>query len=109
LAGLAASVILGCALVPSLGLAGVIIARLAANGAALAVALGLACSQGFQCQKATLLILALPLVVSLGPWPALATLAALALTLPFDRGLFTPEEKQRLASVWPQLLRKRLP
>ncbi len=109
LAGLVGNVVLGCALVPWLGLAGVIIARLAANGAALAVALWLSCRQGFQCQKATLLVLALPLLVSLGPWPALAAVCALLLSVPFNHSLFTLEEKQRLGSVWSSLIRRLLP
>lgn len=109
LAGLVASVVLGCALVPWLGLAGVILARLAANGTALAVAIWLSSTQGFRCQKATLLVLALPLLVSLGPWPALAATGALLLTLPFKHGLFTTEEKDRLVSIWPTLVRKVLP
>lgn len=109
LAGLVGNVVLGCTLVPWLGLTGVIIARLAANGAALAVALWLSCKQGFQCQKATPLFAALPLLVSLGPWPALAVVCALFVSLPFNHSLFTLEEKARLGSVWSSLIRRLLP
>lgn len=108
-AGLAGSIVLGGALVPWLGLAGVIIARLVANGTALATAVWLACRQGFACQKSTAVVLALPLLVSLGPWTALAAVGGLLLTLPLEHGLFSREEKQRLATVWSIVIRKVLP
>lgn len=109
LAGLAGNVILGCALVPWLGLSGVIIARLSANGAALAVALWLSCRQGFECQKTTLLVMALPILVPLGPWPALAAVCAILASFPFHHSLFTPEEKRRISSVWSSLIRRLQP
>lgn len=97
LGGLALSVPLNLLLLPRWGLPGAVLATAAAN----ALALGLICffnrRLGFRLDGGARLVLALPMVVCLGPWTAALTLALVAAETVWGTRLFTPEEKRHLA------------
>jgi O-antigen/teichoic acid export membrane protein len=99
LVGLAVNVLLNLLLLPRLGLLGAVLATSAANALVLALVCTFGRIAGFQMDRSTWVLLALPLVLCLGPGAAAGVLAILVLDgLVFDR-LLTREEKKLLTGA----------
>jgi len=112
LMGVAVNVGLSCLLLPRLGLLGAVLAAAAANGTALLLVLVCSRRLGLQVHRGTTATLLLPLAVSLGPWIALAVLAAFALEIAGSERLWSRQEKQEVlagAAHYLRQLRARLP
>jgi len=94
--GLAISVPMNLFLLPRLGLEGAVLSTAAAN----ALSLGLICffnrRLGFHFDDGVKLILALPLVLCLGPWAAVLSLAAVMADAVWADRLLSSEEKRLL-------------
>lgn len=102
LIGLAANVGLNLLLLPRLGLLGAVLATTAANLAVVLLVSAFNHLLGFRMDRGAWLVLALPLLIPLGPWVGLAFLLAIVLeTFVSDRFL-SREEKQQLAEGWRQ-------
>lgn len=71
------------------------------TAAANAVSLGLICvfnrRLGFRLDNGATLVLALPMVVCMGPWAAMLALVAVAAAALWGNRLLSPDEKRRLA------------
>jgi O-antigen/teichoic acid export membrane protein len=95
--GLILNVLLNLVLLPRLGLEGAVLSTAAAN----ALSLGLIClfnrRLGFSLDDGAKLVLLLPVVVCLGPWVAVFTLLAVAVTALCGNRLLSPQEKRLLA------------
>jgi O-antigen/teichoic acid export membrane protein len=106
LLGVAVNVGLSFLLLPRMGLLGAVLAAAAANGTALGLVLACSRRLGLKIHRGTVATLFLPLAVSLGPWIALATLAAFALEIAGSDRLFSHEEKQEILAGAAQYLRR---
>jgi PST family polysaccharide transporter len=106
LTGLLANVGLNLLLLPRLGLLGAVLATTAAN----LIALLLICTfnhwLGFRMDRGIWVVLALPLVVCLGPWLAALALLAVALEAFGSDRLLSLEEKRQLAESCRQYLQR---
>ncbi len=96
-AGLAVNVVLNLLLLPRLGLLGAVLATAAAHAVALLLVLAFCRWSGLAIDRGTWLIMALPVVLNLGPWIALAVMGAVALAAVRDRALLDEEERALLA------------
>lgn len=98
IAGLLANVLLNLILLPRLGLEGAVLASAAAN----ALSLWLLCHfnrrLGFHLDNGARLVLALPMVVCLGPWVALLVLLVIAAELIWGKLLLTADERAQVAA-----------
>jgi polysaccharide transporter, PST family len=96
-AGLAVSVPLNLVLLPHLGLEGAVLSTAAAN----ALSLWLICRFnrrfGFRLDDGAKLVLVLPMLLSLGPWPSMVALVAVAAAALWGDRLLSPEEKRQIA------------
>lgn len=98
--GLAVNVVLNLLLLPRLGLLGAVLATTAANLVVL-VLICVFCRQlGMRFDRGALLVLALPVVLGLGPWVALAVLAAVTAASTRFEVLLSAAEKRHLATSW---------
>ncbi len=106
LIGLLLNIGLNLLLLPRMGLLGAVLATTVAN----LIALLLICTfnhlLGFRMDRGTRVILALPLVICLGPWLALLALLAVALEAFRSDRLLSREEKQQLAEGCRQYLQR---
>ena len=97
LIGLALNVPLNLILLPRWGLHGAVLATAAAN----ALALWMVClfnrRLGFYLDDGARLVMALPLVVCLGPWAAMLALTAVAVEAVWGTRLFSPEERRLMS------------
>jgi len=95
--GLALNVPLNLILLPRLGLHGAVLATAAAN----ALALWMVClfnrRLGFHLDDGARLVMALPLVVCLGPCAAMLALTAVAVEAVWGTRLFSPEERRLMS------------
>jgi O-antigen/teichoic acid export membrane protein len=95
--GLVLNVLLNLVLLPRLGLEGAVLSTAAAN----VLSLGLICwfnrRLGFRLDDGATVVLALPMLLTLGPWAAVFALAAVAATAVWSNHLLSPEEKRQLA------------
>ena len=99
LVGLTVNVLLNLMLLPRLGLLGAVLATSGANALVLALVCTFDRIAGFQIDRSTWVLLALPLVLCLGPGTAAGVLAIVVLDgLVFDR-LLTREEKRLLTDT----------
>lgn len=96
LAGLCVNVSLNALLLPRLGLLGAVLATSGANLVVLLSVLGFAHRLGFRADRGTWLTLAAPAALVLGPWIALAVLAAMTIEAIASDRLFSREEKTLL-------------
>lgn len=96
LVGVVVNVVLNFLLLPRLGLLGAVLSTSAANGAALALMVLLARRFGFRVHGGTVVLLALPICISLGPWIALLVLVTVAVEVVGADRLLSREEKQEL-------------
>jgi O-antigen/teichoic acid export membrane protein len=94
--GLVLNVLLNLVLLPRLGLEGAVLATAAAN----ALSLGLVClfnrRLGFRLDDGAKLVLALPMLVCLGPWVSLLAMAAVVADAIWSNRLLSPGEKRQL-------------
>ncbi len=95
--GLALNIPLNLVLLPRLGLQGAVLSTAAAN----ALSLGLIClfnhRLGFHLDDGAKLVLALPMLLCLGPWVAVFALMAVVADAVWGDRLLSPEEKRQLA------------
>ncbi len=95
--GLVLNVLLNLVLLPRLGLQGAVLSTAAAN----ALSLGLIClfnhRLGFHLDDGAKLVLALPMLLCLGPWVAVFALMAVVADAVWGDRLLSPEEKGLLA------------
>ncbi len=94
--GLAANVALNAVLLPWLGLAGAVLATALANAISIVLSMLLAARMGMQVQKATLLLVALPLLLGLGSYLVLPVWLVLLWQAYHTHWLFDEQEKQSL-------------
>jgi O-antigen/teichoic acid export membrane protein len=98
LVGLCVNVLLNALLLPRLGLLGAVLATSAANLVALLLVFRFASRLGFRADGGTWAILAAPASFVLGPWTAMAVLAAIATEAVASDRFLSREEKDLLLS-----------
>ncbi len=98
--GLGVNVVLNLLLLPRLGLFGAVLATTAANLVALVLVCVFCRRLGLRFDRGSLLVLALPLVLCLGPWVALVVLALVAAAALRWDVLLSRCEKRQLAASW---------
>ncbi len=106
LIGLCVNISLNAVLLPKMGLAGAVAATTIANAVVLLSVFRFAHLLGFQTDLGTWIILAAPVALGLGPWPALAVLGGLAVVATTSDRIFSPEERQLLVGSAMQYLDK---
>jgi PST family polysaccharide transporter len=106
LTGLLVNVGLNLLLLPRMGLLGAVLATTAANFVALALICTFSHLLGLRTDGGTRVALALPLVVCLGPWPALLALLAVIVAACRSDRLLSLDEKQRLAAGYRQYVQR---
>lgn len=95
--GLLVNILLNVVLLPKLGLEGAVLSSVVANAFSLVLICMFSRRLGFHLDDGAELILALPIVLSLGPWVAMATLAAVLVEAIWANRLLTPDEKRLVA------------
>lgn len=93
---LLANVVLNALLLPAYGLEGAVLATALANAIAIGLAMTLASRMGMPMQRATLLLVAMPLMLGLGPWLTLLVWGVLLWQAYATTWLFDDEDKQTL-------------
>jgi O-antigen/teichoic acid export membrane protein len=102
LAGIGVNVVLNYFLLPRLGLHGAVLATAAANLLTLVLILTFSWFLGFHVDRGTRLILAVPAVISLGPWVTLAVLVAVVFEAITTERVLSADEKEQLLQGWHQ-------
>ncbi|HEV3021334.1 MAG TPA: lipopolysaccharide biosynthesis protein [Pirellulales bacterium] len=105
--GLVVNVVLNLSLLPYLGLLGAALATAGANLIVLLVMYAASLACGLRIDPGVWLISLLPAALALGPWVALASLAAVALLTLTGERLFDADEKLSLADSVARSLRER--
>jgi O-antigen/teichoic acid export membrane protein len=108
LVGLLTNVGLNCLLLPRLGLLGAVLATAAANLLTLVLILALTRRLGFRIDRGTCVILAVPVVISLGPWAILVVLLAIVVAALTTDQLLSADEKHELLDSWGDYRRRLL-
>ena len=97
--GLILNIILNLILLPRLGLIGAVLATTIAN----LVTFGLSCMfnhmLGFKLNHGAQLIVAIPILLAIGPWPMLIVLIGIAVVAARSNWLLTKEEKQLIGET----------
>ena len=96
-AGLALNIPLNLVLLPRLGLAGAVLSTTAANAVLLTLICRFNHRLGFHLDGGARLVLLLPLLFCLGPWPAIAAVVVVAAGAVWSDRLLSPDEKLLLA------------
>jgi O-antigen/teichoic acid export membrane protein len=99
IAGMLLNITLNWQLLPSYGLFGAVLSCTAAKLSAMVLLCLLARWQGLRFDRGTLWILCLPALLCVGPWYALAALAALAIESVVGERLFNATEKAQLIAT----------
>ena len=98
--GLVVNVCLNMVLLPRMGLLGAVLATTIANLVVLVLICAFNHMLGFHLDRGARIVLALPLVICLGPWLATAVLIVVALEAATSDRLLSEEEKHQLADHW---------
>lgn len=105
-AALGCNVLLNLLLLPSCGLYGAAFATAVANAVLLASMLCLSRRFGMAIDFGTWLVCLAPLLLALGPWPAVAAVLLVACLALWSTWLFDAEEKQQLLDLALRILRR---
>jgi O-antigen/teichoic acid export membrane protein len=97
--GLVINLTLNVLLLPRIGLIGAIMATAAGNALALALVLLFSKWHGLRLSRSMVLCCALPAVLILGPWPALAAVVAIGFFAARHQWLLDEEERRLLADT----------
>ena len=98
--GLGVNIVLNRIWLPEFGLVGAVWATMVANLVALVLLSTFNRLLGFRLHRATVLVLAMPALLCIGPWTVLAAMLALAVLAVVTDWILDPAEKQQLAEVW---------
>jgi polysaccharide transporter, PST family len=108
LIGLVVNVSLNRILLPRYGLIGAVSATMTANLVALTLLSTFNRMLGFRLHRGTVLALALPALLCLGPWVVLGAMAVVAVVAIPTNWILSPAERELLLDAW-QRYRERLP
>jgi polysaccharide transporter, PST family len=98
--GLGVNIILNVVLLPRYGLVGAVWATMVANVVALVLMSTFNRLLGFRLHRATVLVLAMPALLCIGPWTVLMAMLALGVLAILTDWILDPAEKEQIGEAW---------